>query len=216
MILPLSKVGVMLQNMCKFIYSIFLVFLTSSICFADNNGPLFKPDMKSKAQRKSESGTEVYTSLNDGSETESRQLVTPRVEIRKNSNIIVTKLNNKKINLTNLNAKWIIVNFWASWCEPCVNEIKEFNQLLKKHKKDLAVFAVNYDVLSIDEQKNLAAKYAIQYPSLLKSSLDNLEIDDISVVPVTYIFNKQGIVKAKLYGSQTVSSIENKLSELGN
>lgn len=127
---------------------------------------------------------------------------------------IVTDINNNEINFSTLKGKWVLINFWASWCEPCVNEIHEFNKLLKKHKNDIKIFAVNYDYLTTDEQINLANKYAIQYTNLTKSSIKILNLGDISVVPVTYIFNKQGNLATKLYGGQTVASIEKVLQDL--
>ncbi len=127
---------------------------------------------------------------------------------------IVFDINHNKIDFETLKGKWILVNFWASWCEPCVNEIHEFNKLSEKYKDTIRIFAVNYDSLNPTEQKNIANKYEIKYPTLLQSSTKNLNLGHIPVIPITYIYNQQGKLVSKLYGGQTVASIEETIKEL--
>lgn len=118
------------------------------------------------------------------------------------------------IDFKDLQGKWVLINFWATWCEPCVTEIAEFNKLYTKHAQDIALFAVNYDALSADEQKDIAKKYAIQYPSILQDSVNNLKLGDIQIIPMTFIFNPQGELATKLYGGQTLTSLEKTLNDL--
>lgn len=131
-----------------------------------------------------------------------------------NSMPIILDVNNNKIDFSTLKGKWILVNFWASWCEPCVNEIHEFNELSIKYKDTIKIFAVNYDNLNPFQQKKAAKKYAIKYQNILQSSTANLHLGDVSVVPTTYIFNTKGKLVTKLYGGQTVASIEKTINEL--
>lgn len=118
------------------------------------------------------------------------------------------------IDFKDLNGKWVLINFWATWCEPCVNEIAEFNKLYTKRSKDIAMFAVNFDALSVDEQKDIAEKYAIKYPTILQDSINNLQLGEIPVIPMTFIFNPQGELATKLYGGQTLASLEKTLNDL--
>lgn len=127
---------------------------------------------------------------------------------------IIIDINNNQIDFASLKNKWILVNFWASWCEPCINEISEFNQLSIKYKNTIKIFAVNYDALNQIQQKKAAKKYAIKYQSILQSSAENLNLGDVSVVPTTYIFNAEGKMVTTLYGGQTVASIEKTLQKL--
>ncbi len=131
-----------------------------------------------------------------------------------NNSPVLLDINNNKIEFTKLKGKWILINFWASWCEPCVTEIQEFNKLSAKHKNTMRIFAVNYDSLNAKEQKSIAQKYAINYPSLIQSSINKLNLGNIPVIPITYIFNPQGKLATKLYGGQTVASIEQTISDL--
>lgn len=126
----------------------------------------------------------------------------------------VRDLDNNLIDFKELQGKWVLINFWASWCEPCVNEISEFNKLYTKSGDKVKVFAVNFDDLSANEQKQLGEKYTIKYPALLQSSIGDLELGDVPVIPMTFVFNPQGRLATKLYGGQTLASLEKSLNDL--
>ena len=48
--------------------------------------------------------------------------------------------NGANTNLANLNGNWVVINYWADWCAPCIKEIPELNALNEKHKDNLKVF----------------------------------------------------------------------------
>lgn len=115
--------------------------------------------------------------------------------------------------LKSLKGKWVYINYWASWCAPCLHEIPEFNRFYETYKnKNIAVFGVNYDGgLSQEEQKPLIAQYQILYPSLAFDPADTLKIGDIKGVPVTFVFNPEGKLHDVRYGEQTVESLKSYL-----
>ena len=115
-------------------------------------------------------------------------------------------LSGKKIPLASLAGHWVLINYWASWCQPCVEEIAVFNYLHKTNPK-FYIFAVNYDSMQLSKQKRLAKKFHIKYPSLKHSVAKTLHLGSVSVVPVTFVFDPQGKLYTTLYGGQTVESI---------
>lgn len=113
-----------------------------------------------------------------------------------------------------LKGKWVLINYWASWCRTCVNEIPEFNRFYRKHQKDpVALYGVNFEALSQLEQKLLIKKLNIAYPSLLKDPGNDLNLGDIQGVPVTFIINPEGKLVKTLYGGQTVRSLNKALTQ---
>ncbi|AUH71391.1 thiol-disulfide oxidoreductase [Legionella sainthelensi] len=113
------------------------------------------------------------------------------------------------ISFSSLKGKWVLINYWASWCKTCIDEIPELNRFYQKHEKDsVALFAVNYDELPLHKQKNLIKKFNILYPSLASNPAFALGLGDIMGVPVTFIINPQGELVNTLYGGQDISSLD--------
>lgn len=121
-------------------------------------------------------------------------------------------INGHKIALSSLHGKWVFINYWASWCGPCVNEISELNRFASHHADNVEVFAVNFDSASLPKQRRLVKDFAIEYSSLNPSSLKSLHLDNISVVPVTYVFDPKGNLNTTLYGGQTERSLQELVS----
>lgn len=124
-----------------------------------------------------------------------------------NNHIILKDIYNNNINFSTYKGKWVLINYWASWCEPCVNEISEFNKINRQKDNNIAIFAVNFDQLSTYEQQQLAKKFAIQYPSIQQESLAPMNLGDIAIVPTTFVFDPNGKLATKIFGGQTINSI---------
>lgn len=109
---------------------------------------------------------------------------------------------------SNLKGKWVLINYWAGWCQTCIEEIPELNRFYHSHKNDpVALYAVNYDALPNAEQKALIKRLNIRYPSLLQDPGEQLKLGDIRGVPVTFVFNPQGNLVKTLYGGQNMASL---------
>ena len=109
---------------------------------------------------------------------------------------------------SSLKGKWVFINYWASWCGPCVYEIPLFNAFYEANKTaPVAVFAVNYDASSKRQQEQLIKQFDIRYPSLTRQSVATLHLGDIRAVPMTFVFNPEGEWSTTLYGGQTLASL---------
>ncbi len=117
-------------------------------------------------------------------------------------------LDGKKIKLSSLKGNWVFINYWASWCHPCLEEIPELNRFYERYKmNNVVVYGVNYDALPISQQKELVRELGIKYPNLKEDPNRILKLGDIRGVPVTFIFNPEGRLERKLYGPQTIRSL---------
>ena len=117
-------------------------------------------------------------------------------------------LNGNDIELSTLQGKWVFINYWASWCQPCIDEILELNKFYKYHRNDIALFAVNYENLSPAALNQLKLQFNINYPILKKDPATILGLGDIEAVPLTFVLNPQGKLSTTLYGAQTASSLK--------
>lgn len=120
----------------------------------------------------------------------------------------LTTLTGKQISWNTLQGKWVIINYWASWCHPCVEEIKELNAFYYRNRAQVSLYAFNYESVSVQEQEQLIKDFHIDYPSLGEDPAEELHLGDIIGVPVTFIWDPQGKPVKTLYGPQTVESLE--------
>ena len=120
--------------------------------------------------------------------------------------------NNKKIFLDDLYGKWVVINYWADWCPPCIKEIPELNKLNAKYSDELNVFLFNFDRLEGEELKNQLRKIDAKVPSLVTDpqSIYNFTIPES--LPITFVINKKGELSNILQGPQTLEEMEKVLN----
>ena len=125
-----------------------------------------------------------------------------------NAAVVLHPIHGKQIPFSELQGKWVLINYWASWCQPCLDEIPELNRFYDNNNKEkLALFAVNYDMLPDEMQQKIIQHYDIHYPALKKDPAGSLHLGDIRGVPVTFVFNPQGELTDTLYGGQTAKHL---------
>lgn len=112
--------------------------------------------------------------------------------------------------------RWIVVNYWATWCAPCRKEIPELNKLQTDNiDKAVLVVGVNFDKLQGTELEKSSEEMGIKFLVLADDPADRLRLPKAERLPVTYILSNKGMLVATLEGEQTQASIENKMKELG-
>ena len=114
--------------------------------------------------------------------------------------------NGPDTNLTSLNNNWVVINYWADWCAPCIKEIPELNEFAKENR-DLLVFTFNFDHLEEDDLAPIAKKFNIEVPSLISHPRDIWGIQTPPAVPATYFINPKGEVVLSLFRPQTKNTL---------
>ena len=109
--------------------------------------------------------------------------------------------------LSSLQGKYVFVNYWATWCAPCIKEIPELNKLNKEHADDLIILGVDFDQVEDEELKKEIAKMNITFPVFAIEPSKLLEVEIPQVLPTTYVFDREGKLKATLVGPQTEASL---------
>ena len=112
-----------------------------------------------------------------------------------------------------LNGDWIVINYWADWCAPCIKEIPELNEFAYEHK-DLLVYTFNFDQLDEEELAPIAKKFNIQVPSLISHPRDIWGIQTPPAVPATFFINPKGKIVLSLFRPQTKDALNKIFSEL--
>jgi thiol-disulfide isomerase/thioredoxin len=122
---------------------------------------------------------------------------------------LLNDLNNKLHKLSEYRGKWVVVNYWATWCPPCREEIPDLVNFHEKHKDNKAVvLGVNHEYATVKELKHFKKKYKITYPVLRSTPVKPGIVGSIQGLPTTYIVNPEGVVVAYQSGPVTGEMIE--------
>lgn len=127
----------------------------------------------------------------------------------------IVVFNGSNTNINDLNGNWILINYWADWCAPCIKEIPELNDFAAENK-NIKVYTFNFDELEIDDLKPIAKKFNIKVPSLVTHPRDIWGIATPPAVPATYFINPNGEIAVSLFRPQTKDSLNTIYIELKN
>ncbi len=108
--------------------------------------------------------------------------------------------------LEDYKGRWVLVNFWATWCPPCLKEIPDLISLYED-RKDIMVIGVAMDS-DPQEIMNFVRSLSINYPIVLGNRKIASQLDEISLLPSTYFYDPDGNPAARQLGIISRESIE--------
>ena len=89
--------------------------------------------------------------------------------------------------------KWIIMNYWATWCPPCLKEIPELIKFHDKHKNsDAVVWGINIENIPRNELDSFLEKLNIPYPIFISPMVNFTYFGPLRSLPVTYFISPEG------------------------
>ena len=118
-------------------------------------------------------------------------------------------LDGKVHHLSDYRGKWVLVNYWATWCPPCLEEIPELEVFHNNHKDKLAVvLGVNMEGIETGELRRFVEDQFISYPILLAGDDGSQLLGKIPGLPTSYLINPKGEIVAREVGPVNAASIE--------
>ncbi|HEV2289873.1 MAG TPA: TlpA disulfide reductase family protein [Candidatus Acidoferrales bacterium] len=109
-------------------------------------------------------------------------------------------LSGKPVSTTALRGKVILLNFWATWCGPCREEIPELIALQAQYPDQLAVIGASEDDIPPAQVAKFAQKMNINYPVIMATRQLDEEYGGIAAFPTSFLINTQGRVVQKDVG----------------
>jgi thiol-disulfide isomerase/thioredoxin len=118
------------------------------------------------------------------------------------------------LDIADYKGRWLVVNYWAQWCKPCIKEIPELNALDAKYPQ-VAVLGVNFDGITGPELEAQKEKLGISFTVLEQDPSGVLGVVIPSVLPATFIVNPDGQLVHSLVGPQTLESLALATGQVG-
>ena len=113
--------------------------------------------------------------------------------------------------LADYQGRWVVLNFWATWCVPCIQEIPEIAQYHRAHG-DVVVIGVAIDVDDAQKVKRFAAKVGHDYPLVLSDDRIEKELGPMRALPTTRIYDPAGRLVYDKPGRVDRKLLEEKIS----
>jgi peroxiredoxin len=125
----------------------------------------------------------------------------------------LSDINGKQINLSEFRGKVIILDFFASWCPPCRQEVPDFVELQKTYGSDgLAIVGVA--LVNLQEAKDFAEQYKINYTVLIDDGKVSNSYGPIRSIPTTFVLDKTGKIVKMYIGFRQKNVFEADVKEL--
>jgi thiol-disulfide isomerase/thioredoxin len=113
---------------------------------------------------------------------------------------LVNDLEGQIVSTAQFRGKVVIVNFWATWCPPCQEEIPEMMELQKQYQGKLQIIGVSMDDGPPEEVKLFADKIGMNYPVVMGSDALTQEYGGIPALPTSFVVDPEGRVVQKHVG----------------
>ncbi|MEE0133035.1 MAG: TlpA disulfide reductase family protein [Treponema sp.] len=130
-------------------------------------------------------------------------------------NFTVLDTTGKEVSLHSLVGKPIILNFWASWCPPCKQEMPDFEAAYKNYGADIQFMMVNMTDggrETIATAEEYIASQGFSFPVYFDTNQEAAIEYGVSAIPTTYFVNAQGNIVAYAAGAITAQHLEQGIS----
>jgi thiol-disulfide isomerase/thioredoxin len=111
--------------------------------------------------------------------------------------------------LSDYRGKWVLVNFWATWCPPCLEEMPDLGSLYDARRdRDLVVIGIAMDYRSREEVIEFADNMLVSYPIVLGEKKVTEQFARIRGLPTTLIYDPEGLLVKTHVGAITRRQVE--------
>ena len=139
----------------------------------------------------------------------------PREQTARRPNLRIDTLDGARYDLAAHRGKWVVLNFWATWCGPCLKEMPELSALDAK-RGDIDVLGLAYEDIEPAAMRAFLKQHPVAYPVALLDVYQPLP--DFAAprgLPVTYLVGPDGAVAKEYLGPVTAAQLEGDIAKAG-
>jgi peroxiredoxin len=123
----------------------------------------------------------------------------------------VTNLDGQAIRLADLKGKRVIINFWAAWCVPCLEELPNFIRLrAETSPTNVVILGLSADDAAA--QKTFAERNGVNYPLAVLQNVPS-PYRDVAKIPVTLVIDRNGVIQHVVFYAQDLKALEHFAAE---
>jgi thiol-disulfide isomerase/thioredoxin len=111
--------------------------------------------------------------------------------------------------LSDYRGKWVLVNYWATWCPPCLEEMPELEMFHETHKdKDAVVLGINLEQIAPERLRAFVDEQFISYPILRADPDRPGPFGPIRAMPTSFLVGPRGELRGQQVGTLTAEQLE--------
>ena len=121
------------------------------------------------------------------------------------------------LSLSNYKGKVVLINFWATWCPPCRQEIPDLIKMQRQYQsKGLQIIGITYPPQKLSEVRGFARKLRMNYPIALGTKESKTRFTSSETLPMTIVIDRDGVVRGLIEGIMYSDEFEQKVKPLLN
>lgn len=125
----------------------------------------------------------------------------------------VKDLRGREISSADLHGKVVLIDFWATWCQPCKKEMPGYQKLLDRYgARGFVVIGFKFDTMADSEDPmSFARKIGVHYPLAVASDDLKQRFGGIEGLPTTMLYDRKGVLRQKIVGFEYTNVVESEL-----
>ncbi|HEX5658989.1 MAG TPA: TlpA disulfide reductase family protein [Polyangiales bacterium] len=117
-----------------------------------------------------------------------------------------------RVRLEDLKGRPVVLDFWASWCEPCRQSIPILNEVAKE--TGVQVYGINSESFAAPVVDRIAQRWGFRYPVLHDATAEVMQRYDVSALPTLYLIDRQGVVRKTHAGAPSARRLIEEVREM--
>ena len=129
---------------------------------------------------------------------------------------LVKDLHGRVVSSADLRGKVVLVDFWATWCQPCKKEMPGYQKLADHYgARGFVVIGFKFDTMrDMEDPLQFAKGIAVHYPLAVATDDVKQRFGGIEGLPTTMLYDRQGILRMKVIGFEYTDNVEQALKPL--